>query len=86
MRLVMKCGHAANGVEYHADGTTKPICIRCPTIRSTGWDVVVDRIDLYDRKSRCTVCDAEVPSHTVPNDLFYQPTQPHDTHRCKEHE
>jgi hypothetical protein len=78
---MMGCGHAANSVAKHADGTESPSCVICVGIHP-GADTIVEGPDLTGRTARCGSCDRKVPSDPALAFFAHRPDQPADSFYC----
>jgi hypothetical protein len=76
---IMKCGHAANGI----DGKGNPVCVICVGIRPGACEVDEEPPDLVGRIARCVLCAKERPSNPDMQAFFmHRPDQEYDEYYC----
>lgn len=76
--IIMKCGHAANGVDK--DG--KPYCVICAGLTPNAYIVDDNVPDLTGRKARCSQCGCIVPSNANLFLFEYRPNWDYDKFYC----
>jgi len=61
-RVLMKCGHVAQGYEHMKDGRERPACVICLGLTPDAVIVEKSTPDLTGRKAYCTYCHKEAES------------------------
>lgn len=81
MAVMMKCGHAAQGVNSKGE----PVCVICIGI-DPGATVVADEPDLTGRKAICDSCKSDESIVDSSTDLAFFEYRKDSKHKIKGHE
>ncbi len=76
---MMKCGHAANGINSN---TRKPVCVICISINPGAEEIDESTPNFADRKSKCTYCSMTKPSSPELTFFEHRPKSPMDSYYC----
>jgi len=77
-KVLMKCGHVAQGVEV---GTGRPVCVICAGNPNAYIPVPENEIpSLVGRKSKCSYCNSVTDSDYSLPFFEHKPKEPFDAH------
>jgi hypothetical protein len=82
MADLMKCGHAANGSQVLADGTTKRVCVSCAGLGLGAEEVADEQPKLDGRRAKCSSCPNETDSSMNLPFFGYAPDREKDLFYC----